>query len=104
MLTSAASVRSEIIDLIRQTVRESTLAYGFRDVTVRAGEDHDGDPVLFVESAYDLTDEPIDTKVTAALTTRLRDKLWAAGETRFPHLRHKFDENQKVKPRRRAGV
>jgi hypothetical protein len=26
----------------------------------------------------------------------LRDRLWERDETRFPHIRHKFDERQKV--------
>lgn len=95
-------VDDKIVELIRDTVRESMQAFGLRGVSVRVGEDHDGDPVLFVEADYDLTDTPIDTAVTAGLTTKLRDKLWAVGETRFPHIRHKFPEEQKVKKRGRA--
>jgi hypothetical protein len=101
---SGAIVDDEIVELVRETVRESMQAFGLRDVSVRVGEDHDGEPVLFIEAGYDLTDTPIDTTVTAALTTKLRDKLWAAGETRFPHIRHKFPEAQKVKSRRRANA
>ncbi len=98
------AVDDKIVNLIRETVQESMQAFGLRDVSVRAGEDHDGEPVLFIEAEYDLTDAPIDTTVTAALTTKLRDKLWADKETRFPHIRHKFPEAQKVKPRRRANA
>lgn len=94
----------QVVELIRTTVRENMQPFGLRDVSVRAGEDHDGEPVLFIEADYELTDTPIDTAVTAALTTKLRDKLWAAGETRFPHIRHKFPEAQQVKPRRRASA
>lgn len=101
---SAAIVDDEIVELVRETVRESMQAFGLRDVSVRVGEDHDGEPVLFIEALYDLTDMPIDTAVTAALTTKLRDKLWEAGETRFPHIRHKFPESQKIKQRRRANA
>lgn len=101
---SGLTIEDEIVELVRATVRESMQAFGLRDVSVRAGEDHDGEPVLFIEAEYDLTDTPIDTTVTAALTTKLRDKLWAAGETRFPHIRHRFPEAQKIKPRRRANV
>lgn len=90
-----------IVELIRTTVHESMHPFGLRDVSVRAGEDHDGDPVLFIEADYDLTDTPTDFSVTAALTTKLRDKLWDAGERRFPHLRHRFATGQKFKPLRR---
>lgn len=101
---SGTAVDDKIVELVRKTVRESVQAFGLRGVSVRVGEDHDGEPVLFIEAEYDLTDTPIDTAVTAALTTKLRDKLWAAGETRFPHIRHRFPEAQKVKPRRRANA
>lgn len=76
--------------------------YGLRSLNVRAGEDHDGDPVIFVDGEYNFSEMPIDTSVTADLTSILRDRLWAVGEKRFPHIRHKFDERQKVKSRRRA--
>ena len=98
------AVDERLVKLVTETVRESMQPFGLRDVSVRVGEDHEGDPVLFVEAEYDLTDTPIDTAVTAALTTKLRDKLWAAGEPRFPHIRHKFPELQRVKPRRRANA
>ncbi len=100
---SGATIDDELVKLVRETVRESMQAFGLRAVSVRGGEDHDGEPVLFIEAEYNLSDTPIDTVVTAALTTKVRDKLWAAGETRFPHIRHKFAEAQKVKPRRRAS-
>jgi hypothetical protein len=98
------AVDGKIVDLVTEIVRESMQAFGLRDVSVRAGEDHDGEPVLFIEAEYDLSDTPIDTTVTAALTTKIRDKLWAAGETRFPHIRNRFAEAQKVKPRRRTNA
>ncbi|MEQ1717320.1 MAG: hypothetical protein ABL907_15295 [Hyphomicrobium sp.] len=95
-------ISRDIAALIEQTVRESMGPFGLKAVVVRGGEDHDGDPVIFVEAQYDLSETPIDTTVTAKLTSILRDRLWEAGEARFPHIRHKFDERQKVKPRRRA--
>jgi hypothetical protein len=98
------AVDEKIVRLIEEIVRKTMRAYALRDVSVRVGEDHDGEPVLFIEAEYDLTDRPIDTTVTAVLTTKLRDKLWAAGETRFPHIRHKFPEAQKIMPRRRANA
>lgn len=96
------AVDHKIVALIREVVRESMEGFGLHAVSVRAGQDHDGDPVLFVEADYNLTDTPIDMVVTAALTTKLRDRLWEAGETRFPHVRHMFPEHQKIKKRRSA--
>jgi len=97
-----ARIDENIVELIKQTVRESMEPFGLRDVNVRAGEDHDGDPVIFVEAQYDLSERPIETDVTAQLISILRGRLWERGETRFPHIRHRFDERQKVsrRPRR----
>jgi hypothetical protein len=104
MQEKVSSVGPDIVALIKRTVAESMKPFGLKSVDVRAGEDHDGDPVIFVEARYDLSETPIDPAVTARLTSVLRDRLWAAGETRFPHTRHKYHEQQKVKARRRAGA
>ena len=102
MQDSVTDIRPEIAKLIERTVQESMQPFGLKSVGVRAGEDHDGDPVIFVEAHYDLSQTPIDTMVMAELIGILRGRLWDAGERRFPHIRHHFDERQEVKPRRRA--
>ena len=89
-------VAPEIVSLIEDTVRESMAPFGFKAAHVRAGEDHDGDPVIFIEADYDLTDTPIDIDVTSKLRLTLRDRLWNMGETRFPHIRNNFDERQPI--------
>lgn len=90
--------------LIERIVRENMAPFGLRRVSVEPGEDHDGDPAIFVEAEYALTDEPIDTAVVVTLTTKLRDALWDIGETRFPHIQHRFAEKQRIKPRRRVSA
>ena len=70
--------------------------FGFKSAHVEAGEDHDGDPVLFIDVRYRRIGDPINPRVVAGLLTKLRDKLWEAGETRFPHLRHHFPESRRV--------
>jgi hypothetical protein len=103
MIARADAIPPEIVELIRQTVREGMGSFGLKAVDVRAGEDHDGDPVIFIEASYDYSETPIDTvPVTVGLVSILRDRLWKEGETRFPHIRHKFDERQQVVHRRRA--
>ena len=96
------AVTIEAVEIVKQTIRESMGPFGLRDVHVRAGEDHDGDPVLFIEALYDLSETPVDPSVTARLVSILRDRLWKFGERRFPHIRHKFDEHQEVQRARRA--
>jgi len=76
--------------------------FGLKSVDVRAGEDHDGDPVIFVEAHYELSETPVETMVILELDGILWERLWNAGERRFPHVRHKFDERQEVRSRRRV--
>ena len=102
MQERATDISLEIAELIERTVQESMQPFGLRSVKVRAGEDHDGDPVIFVEAQYDLSRTPVDTMVLVELTGVLRGRLWQAGERRFPHIRHAFDERQEVMSRRRA--
>jgi hypothetical protein len=99
MQEPARPVAPEIVALISRTIRETMAPFGLRSVEVRAGEDHDGDPVIFVEAQYDLSETPIDPAVNAKLSFDLWQLLLAAGEARFPHVRHKYHEKQKVKPR-----
>ena len=96
-------VDPEIVALIERTVHEAMDPFGLRSVEVRSGEDHDGDPVIFVEAQYDLSERPIEPGVTSELSSVLWERLRKAGEMRFAHVWHKFHEKQKVKkPARRA--
>jgi hypothetical protein len=87
-------VSPEIVALIDRTIREAMAPYRPRSVHVRAGEDHDGDPVIFVEVDYDLTETPVDLAAASRIRTPLLEKMWDAGERRFPHFRHRFHERQ----------
>lgn len=99
MQESQRRVEPEIVALIERTVRESMSPYSLRTIDVRAGEDHDGDPVIFVEVQHDLSETPIDPAVNAKLSSDLWRLLLEAGESRFPHVRHKYHEQQEVKTR-----
>lgn len=96
------TIEAANIALIERTIREVMSSYVVDSIDVKAGEDHDGDPVIFIEVHYGLNDAPIDSAVIAGLLSLMRDKLWAAGERRFPHTRHLFDERQAMKPRKKA--
>ena len=95
-------VSPEIVAMIERTIREVMTPYGYRGIRVRPGEDHDGWPVIFVEVDYDLTDTPIELGFNRLIRSPLRDKMWDAGERRFPHIRHRFHELQPVAKRKRA--
>ncbi len=95
-------VSPKIVDLIERAISANMAPYGYRGIRVRPGEDHDGDPVIFVDVDYDLTETPLDIGATSGILTPLRDKMWEAGERRFPHIRHRFHEQQPIAPQKRV--
>ncbi len=103
-MNSTTAVRPELVEQIKATMRENMGPFGLKTVEVRPGEDHDGDPVIFIDATYDLSETPIDTEVTYYLVGKMSRLLLDAGELRFPHIRNRFHELQKVaKPRRRKA-
>ncbi|HXE89008.1 MAG TPA: hypothetical protein VN524_19645 [Hyphomicrobiaceae bacterium] len=104
MQETARPIEPEIVALIERTVRERMGPYALRTIDVRAGEDHDGDPVIYIQVRHDLSETPIDPQVNAKLSFDLWQLLLNAGETRFPHVRPKYHEQQKVKTRWRGNA
>lgn len=96
MTVAGLDVDNKVKAAIELVLRKRMGRYGFKYARVTAGVDFDDDPVLFVEAEYDLVNAPLDAEVTAGLVTELRDALYALGETRFPHVRHNFDDRQAV--------
>lgn len=96
MHETVRSVEPQIVELINRTIHETMDQFGLRSIEVRAGEHHDGDPVIFVEAQYDLSERPFELGVTGKLASVIRRRLRNAGEMRFPHIRNKFHEEQTV--------
>jgi len=96
-------IAPEVVRQIKRTIRDAMEPFGLKSVEVWAGEDHDGDPVIFIEGQYDLSEKPLELGITGQVASVVRELVRNAGETRFPHIRHKFHEKQMVaKPDRRA--
>lgn len=89
-------VPKDIETAIREIIRRDMEPFGFRDCRVEPGENHDGEPVIYVAVDYDSDGPPVDPKCVAGLVGKLRNRLWELGETRFPHVRHGFSENREV--------
>jgi hypothetical protein len=90
------TITPRVKKLIHSEVEKAMRPFGLKRVVVDAGEDHDGDPVIFIEATYDMSARAIDPDDLSTLLSRLRDKLWQIGETRFPHIRHRFPDRQTV--------
>ena len=86
--------RNKVREAIERVLRDQLGPLGFQAATVRAGVDHDGDPVLFVDANFKLVPEPLDPAFTVGITDAVRDALDAVGETRFPHINYELDDEQ----------
>lgn len=92
----SGTIQPEVERAIREVIEQDLGTMGVHLADVVSGEDHDGDPVIFVNLRVDLDGPPIDLRKTIGLVTRLRDRLWEMGETRFPHVRSHIPDARQV--------
>ncbi|MBX4899264.1 hypothetical protein HJA81_30190 [Rhizobium bangladeshense] len=90
------SISNTAKKVVEKVLRDRLGPVGFSGADIRADRDSDGDPILLVDVNYKYSEKPIASKITYGLSTEIRKALAALGETRFPHIRHHFDEQQKI--------
>jgi hypothetical protein len=81
---------------VQKLVKHRFAQYRLERVDVRVGEDHSGDPGLFIDAYFGLSDTPLDTSLVMENFTEIREALLKIGEKRFPYVRHHFHEKQTV--------
>ena len=91
-----SKVTPKITKAIGELLRQEVGRFGVEAISVVPGEDHDGDPVIFVDVDYGPEGDDIDTMVLAGLITKVRDRLWKLGEERFPHIRHNIGDDRRL--------
>lgn len=91
-----AHVDRRALDVAGDVLRELLDGFGFEAATITAGQDHDGEPVLFVDIKYRWGAPAIPRDVSFGLVRNLRDALLRVGEKRFPHVRHKIPDGRAV--------
>jgi hypothetical protein len=89
-------IRDDVIATINEVLKRRLGRFGFTRAQIRAGEDHDGDPVLFIDARYKLSDDPVDAAETAGARSEIHKRLLALGESRFPHIKHHFVKGQPI--------
>src|SRR5947209_4499942 len=94
--TATAKIDKAALEVIQRVLQERLAPMGFQGATIEAGRDHDGDPAIYIHARYKYSRKPIDTSPTYDLISIPRDALEEVGETRFPYVRHLFDERQRV--------
>jgi hypothetical protein len=94
MQQRAPAISPDIVRFIEARYREAMAEFGLRSVKVSAQDDHAGDPSIFIDVEFDLSERPIDLKRLWDVHERIRDYLWDIGEPRFAYVRHHFHEDQ----------
>ncbi len=89
-------VPPELVREIERILEERLGRFGLEKVEVRGGEDHYGEPAIFVEVWYRLSEEPIDVDAQARAELAVIDRLVEVGEDRFPYFRHHYAEGQEI--------
>ena len=85
---------------VQRLLKQRFAKYRLERVEVRAGEDHTGDPALFIDVHFGLSDTPLDTSLPMENFFEIRETLLKMGEKRFPYVRHHFHEKQAVAKRK----
>ena len=75
-------VSDEAVAIIKEVLKRRLGRYGFTRAEIRPGEDHDGDPVIFVEARHKLTDEPVDARETSGAVGKAKRAHGGAASTR----------------------
>uniref|UniRef100_Q07UD0 Uncharacterized protein n=1 Tax=Rhodopseudomonas palustris (strain BisA53) TaxID=316055 RepID=Q07UD0_RHOP5 len=78
----------DVKKLTQKTLSAQLAAYGFDDVIVSAGKDHDEDDALFMTAKYKSGSALPSGDVLNRTLAILRRELQKAGEERFPYLTH----------------
>lgn len=76
-------LRAAIEDVVRRRFSNINILR----VEVSEGEDHDGEPAVFVRIVFDGRPEDFDPAALTGITRHLRARLHSMHETRFPYTR-----------------
>lgn len=83
----------ELATMIRAAFRDVLPPSALERLTFEKGEDHDGDPAIFIAIRGAKADESGLTLALLEATSRLRRELWRRGDGRLPYLHHENEES-----------
>ena len=93
---------AELESLIAPVLRQSFGPHGLDSFAVRAGDDHDGDPVLFITVRFgSAATMPAGDETTGAMVS-MRRVLLDHDESRFPHLMFQYPDDPSTRLRLRS--
>jgi phenylalanyl-tRNA synthetase alpha subunit len=88
--TGSVMARDKLTEIVKKALLDALGAKALDRVEVTEGNDHDGEPALFVTVHYRPGIDTVDQ--TAALSS-VRDGLRTAGEDRFPYMNHVYPDD-----------
>ena len=81
----------EIKALIDPVLAELLGRHGFRGTSVRSGDDHDGDPALFIEILFGASQSDWTSAAIITMKKTILSRIRQAGDARFPYVTFKLD-------------
>jgi hypothetical protein len=90
---SDASVR-----LIEDALRATLGSHGLDTIEVRAEEDHDGEPSLFIDAILKPNTPLIEAEVYNEAHRVVSDALLNSGDRRFPYLFLRHPDEERAEP------
>jgi hypothetical protein len=90
-------IREDVREAIEQVLGDALADIGYEKAEIVEDVDHDGDSILRITVHYNKLEGPVDPSPTFSLARLVKDKVRPLGEERFPHFRHLFPDDQKLK-------
>lgn len=94
---SRHDVPANLVRAIEDLLKKELGQYGLSKVDVHGGEDHSGEPAIFIDAEYEYSREPIDPETLAKVRLAIVALVSNHGDDRFPYLQNHFDKRQLVR-------
>jgi len=82
---------TDLKEFIEPILHRRLAKLGLKDFFLESGEDHDGDPALFVVTRFLPSEEEIDATALLDVTREIREQLHERGDPRLPYVRFTSD-------------
>ena len=92
-----ADLKPELRDRIKTIVDGVLHQYDIEAFDIKVAEDASGDEAIFVDLRYRLSAREFDPGLMGKVRSAVRSMLVDNDELRFPYIRHRLQEGQKVK-------
>jgi hypothetical protein len=82
----------ELNRIVGPILQKRLSSRGLKRFTIKAGEDHDGDPSLFIVAHLPGPEQELDAAALLNSTAEIREQLRKHGDHRLPYVRYKIPD------------